>query len=543
MDQSISTFLTNPALSTPFLTIVYNIDNYSALDDHTRRSFLKSITKQQLPILFCKYKLLPFYIDLFRSNMPEAPNAVESMLKVAGGLEQDEFVAQVQDYIPKFLSSVDLQSKYMTLGSLRFCCHHFTPQFAETLFTPIMQCAQNQNEKIRDAGIRGLLCIVDKLPQKKQIEVATRYEKTVADPSLIVRTNAIVCISKCCQHFPIENRKKLLLLSMARSGQDTVKEMRNAVMFGISEHLDDFTPVDIARNILPYVAIFLIDDAKEVRIKSREVYDKINTIVFAYADELNAKQKDVEPKPNDVPVKETAENKQQLKEQKLQKQEAELNGMNLKRPGDVIYDQQKHSRKLNLDMWNVDEDDEITLNNNNQSKQSKEKVFDMFESDLPSKTTPSPSLTSSKQSKTTKQSTSKQVKTKQVNQSPQLSSSPTPTKPKQSGINLTSKKHDEDDFDKMISSPTPKKQTESKTFQKSNQKQKQLKEVTVPESLQRKSSQKKGIVLETPEKKEEKKPEPKQEKRDAAWGDDEWEDWAGSFTTSSKTGKGGDFFF
>ena len=553
--QTITSFLTHPALSTPFLTIVYNIDNYSALDEHTRKSFLKSITKQQLPILFCKYKLLPFYIDLFRSNMPEAPNAVESMLKVAGGLEQDEFITQVQDYIPKFLSSSDLLTKYTTLGSLRFCCHHFTEKFADSLFATVMQSAQNQNEKIRDAGIRALLCIVDKLPQKKQIEVAQRYEKTIADPSLIVRTNAIVCISKCCKYFPVESRKKMLMMSIARSGQDTVKEMRNAVMFGITEHLEEFTPVDIARNILPYVAIFLIDDAKEVRIKSKELYEKINAIVFKYSDELNAKQKDDDIKPNDQTMNELNEMNQneikekqkerevnrqkQLKQQQM-KQEQELNGMNLKRPGDVVYDQQKHSKKLNLDMWNVDEDDEISLNK--QSKQSKEDLFGMFESDEPTHKTASPSLTIGKTSKQPPKQSSSTMKTatpKTNNSTPSL------TKQKSPGINLNTKKSEDDDIERMTSMMTKKQPTaDSKTFQKSNQKQKQLKEVDLPQNLQRKTPAKKGLVLENEKKEEPKKvqPKPKIEKKDSAWGDDEWEDWAGSFS-SSKSSKNGDLFF
>ncbi|EMD48803.1 HEAT repeat domain containing protein [Entamoeba histolytica HM-3:IMSS] len=491
--QPITSFLTHPSVSTPFLTIVYNMDNYSALDDFTRRSFLSSITKTSLPSLFCRYKLLPFYIDLFRSNMPEASCAVESLLKVSSGLEQDEFVQQVQNYIPKFINSSDLQTKYSALGSLRYCSQHITPSFAESLFPSIIQCTNHQNDKIRDAGIRALLVLVEKVNKSKQLECANRFEKALGDPSLIVRTNTVVCISKSCSFFTVETRKRLLLCSIARSGKDAVKEMRIAIINGIKDNINDFSANDSARNILPYISVFLVDDHKNVRNKARELFSSLTETVLKYSEQLDNQQQEQKPEEQKQEVKETPH-------------------LNLKKPADVIYDQQKPVQKVNIDLWNVSPQRSNAVT----PQQNPEDVFTLFEEI-------DPEFPSQQQKTNDNQS----VNTHQNN---------------------TTK--EDDDIERLTKMIGKKSSTsQSKTFQKADQKQRQLKEIGLPENFQNKTQNKTTVLLKEkptskPEIINETKVQQKQQNDVFGWGisneanDAYWDEWAGALNSKDKKSQG-----
>ncbi|ELP93016.1 hypothetical protein EIN_052210, partial [Entamoeba invadens IP1] len=492
--QPVTAFLTHPAVSTPFLTIVYNLDNYAGLDEFSRRAFLQSISKTKLPPLFCRYKLLPFYLDLFRSNMPEASSAVESVLKLAGGLEDDEFVSLVQPYLTKFLSSPDLSTKYVALSNLRHCVSHFSKEYSETLFSCVCQAADHQNDKIRDAALRAMLALIEKLSKSKVVEIANRFEKGISDPSPIVRTNTTVCISKAALKFDKETRRKLLLCGMARAGKDQVKEMRVAAMNGVLDSVNEFSESDLSRNVLPYVVIFLTDSILDVRVKAVECFTKTSEIVIKYVNDLNQKE-------------ELDRNSKTPQNVKTPLVEEDTTHLNLKKPADVVYDQMKPQTRITTSpsLW-----DNNSPNSGNLSPSiQKDDVFSMFENT---------------ELKTEQQQIPKQIETLKEAK--------------------TIKKEDEDieRLTGLIGKP--------KSFQKSTQKQKQLAEMDLPDTLQKKST--KTIIFEKTEKVEkqetplnvdvftqqvpQKQKQPEQ-KKELLWGtsnanDDYWDEW--SIETHSK---------
>ncbi|KAL7718355.1 HEAT repeat domain containing protein [Entamoeba marina] len=361
-NQPITTFLTHPSVSTPFLTTVYNIDNYSILDPPTRKSFLISLTQQELPILFCRYKLIPFYIDLFRTNMPEANCVVESLLKLSEGLEKEEFNTYIQPFVTKFLSSTDLATRYGALTSLRYCLKQLPKYFIDhTIFPLITQSLRHQNNKIRDSAVRSLVTLISFLSESNITECAKQLSVLMNDESALVRTNTIVCVSKTMQHFSIISKKKLTIESLARSGKDTIKEMRLGAMDIVMDQLKEFSGEELALKFLPYISMFLIDKNSQVRIKSRQLFDSISKEVLQYSNQLDMVKDD--------PIDQQS-NKQQSK------QSAPIQPhLNLKKPGDVVYDQQKPTTKL-YDGW------EVSADTSSQTTSTKD-VFSLFETVQP----------------------------------------------------------------------------------------------------------------------------------------------------------------
>ncbi|KAJ1475716.1 armadillo-type protein [Baffinella frigidus] len=252
-----------------------------------------------LPDLHLRYKVLPELLKAVEFGGGELFKAVEfdgggtaaiapmlklgtaaiaPMLKLGQRMSAEDFGKEVVPGVVRCFGSQDRATRIGLLQNLHTFADHLSPALVEkeifpklaSGFTDAAPVLKELSSKslvylvLRELSAKSLVYLVPKLSERViNSQVLRALSALLQDSEGSIRCNTTICLGKISPFLSAATREKVLLPSFTRAVNDTFPPARIAALMSLSVTLEFFSAPDIARRVLPSVAMLTIDPERQ----------------------------------------------------------------------------------------------------------------------------------------------------------------------------------------------------------------------------------------------------------------------------------------
>ena len=240
-----------------------------AEDKHEKDRFIEEVDKSLdiLPEPFCRYRVLPKLVDLFKYG-GVGVGIFTPLLKIAQTLPKNEYASIINPLIVNAVSSNDRSTRVYLLKNIdKFIDQMDDKTVNQNIFPPICSGFNDTNPAIREQTVKCMLVIGSRLDDKNlNVELMKHFAKLQAkDDQAPIRCNTTICLGKLLKHLNIETKQKVMNSAFNRAMKDPFPPARQAGLNAILANASEYKLQDLAMKMLPGITPLLCDPEKTVR--------------------------------------------------------------------------------------------------------------------------------------------------------------------------------------------------------------------------------------------------------------------------------------
>ncbi len=247
------------------------LDNLALKSDAEKIEFFRTFSAQSaaLPAGMARYRVLPTLLEAleFGSGMGVsfAP-ILAAVVRIGAKLDREDYSKLIVPAIVKLFSRSERLVRVHLLKHLAEYAEHMPASVVSQKVLPhVLTGFTDANALLRELTVKSMIYLVPKVSSTDVNSVVTNLAKLQGDPVPGIRTNAIYCLAKISANVPEGSRRKALFRFFSRGVKDPFAPARVAALASFQACVSQFTAADIARRVVPAVAVLGVDAHPDVR--------------------------------------------------------------------------------------------------------------------------------------------------------------------------------------------------------------------------------------------------------------------------------------
>ena len=260
--------LKNKYLHNQLVEVVSFLESLAVKEATEKSTFFKKLTQSlsELPDLVVHQKILPMVIDALEFGSA-SPNALSCVMKIADGMDAEQFQSSIAPAIIRFFNSSDRTIRRVLLENIdKFGDRLPAALIDETIYPALTNGFSDSNAYLRELTLKSMLHFAGKLSQKTLNQSLLKFlARLQVDPEPSIRANTTVLLGFIADHLGEASCKRILLNAFSRALKDQFPPARLAGLKALVTTRKYYTPAEVANKVIPCASPLCIDGVEDVR--------------------------------------------------------------------------------------------------------------------------------------------------------------------------------------------------------------------------------------------------------------------------------------
>ena len=260
--------LKNRYLHNQLVEVVSFLESLAVKEATEKSTFFKKLTQSlsELPDLVVHQKILPMVIDALEFGSA-SPNALSCVMKIADGMDGDQFQSSIAPAMIRFFNSTDRTIRRVLLENIdKFGDRLPAAMIDETIYPALSNGFTDSNAYLRELTLKSMLHFAGKLSQKTLNQSLLKFlARLQVDPEPSIRANTTVLLGFIADHLGEASCKRILLNAFNRALKDQFPPARLAGLKALVTTRKYYTSAEVANKVIPCTSPLCIDGVEDVR--------------------------------------------------------------------------------------------------------------------------------------------------------------------------------------------------------------------------------------------------------------------------------------
>ncbi|KAF9219571.1 ARM repeat-containing protein [Gyrodon lividus] len=257
------------------------LDNFSLGSEAEKAVLLRTLKESasSFPAEFASFRVLPSLVSALEYGGASAAAIVPLVLQFGKNVATDDYSNVVLAPLVKLYASPDRGTRMALLDSLQEYADKLDKKAVVDNVWPNLQTGFSDTVAvIREATVRAIVVLSPKLNDRiLNNDLLRHLARLQNDPEASIRTNTCILIGRLGPTLGYNTKRKVLVPAFSKALKDSFVHTRVAGLMAFMATSECFEIDDVARKVIPNIAIATLDKEKLVRdqaFKTMELFMK-----------------------------------------------------------------------------------------------------------------------------------------------------------------------------------------------------------------------------------------------------------------------------